>query len=69
MSNMQIIPMTGKAFGATVNDVDLKDLSDNDFAILHDAFLNHGFLLFPEQHFAEVESVAFGERFGELEFG
>lgn len=69
MSGVQITPMTGKAFGATATGVDLKNLRDIEFGVLTEAFLQHGFLLFPEQHLAEADSIAFGERFGELEFG
>ena len=69
MSDMTIVPMADKAFGATATGVDLKNLSDKDFSELHAAFLEHGFLLFPDQHLNEEDSIAFGERFGDLEFG
>jgi len=61
--------MANKAFGATATGVDLKNLSDEDFSELRAAFLEHGFLLFPDQHLNEEDSIAFGERFGDLEFG
>ncbi|MEC9058829.1 MAG: TauD/TfdA family dioxygenase [Actinomycetota bacterium] len=69
MSDMTIVPMANKAFGATATGVDLKNLSDEDFSELRAAFLEHGFLLFPDQHLNEEDSIAFGERFGDLEFG
>ena len=69
MSNIKIVPMASKAFGATATGVDLKNLSKAEFEELHAAFLVHGVLLFPEQHLTEQESTAFGERFGKLEFG
>ena len=69
MSGVHITPMTGKAFGATATDIDLKNLSNIEFGALAEALLEHGFLLFPEQHLTEADSIAFGERFGELEFG
>ena len=69
MSDMTIGPMANKAFGATATGVDLKNLSDEDFSELSAAFLDHGFLLFPDQHLNEEDSIAFGERFGDLEFG
>ena len=69
MSDMTIVPMANKAFGATATGVDLKNLSDEDFSELSAAFLEHGFLLFPDQHLNEEDSIAFGERFGDLEFG
>lgn len=69
MSDIQIRPMAGKVFGAVVTEVDLRDLTDAEFEQLHAAYLEHGFLLFPGQFLTEEDSVAFGERFGELEFG
>jgi len=69
MSDIKIVPMIGKAFGATATGVDLKHLSDDEFNNLHAAFLEHGFLLLPGQHLNEQESTAFGQRFGKLEFG
>lgn len=69
MSDVTIVPMANKAFGATATGVDLKNLSDDEFSDLHAAFLEHGFLLFPDQHLDEESSIAFGKRFGDLEFG
>ncbi|MEM7366887.1 MAG: TauD/TfdA family dioxygenase, partial [Pseudomonadota bacterium] len=39
------------------------------FREIHEAFLAYGFLLFPGQFLSDAENIAFGERFGELEFG
>ena len=69
MSDVTIVPMANKAFGATATGVDLKNLSDDEFSDLHAAFLELGFLLFPDQHLDEESSIAFGKRFGDLEFG
>ena len=69
MSDITIVPMANKAFGATATGMDLKNLGDDEFGELHAAFLNHGFLLFPDQHLDEESSIAFGKRFGDLEFG
>ena len=69
MRDVTIVPMANKAFGATATGVDLKNLSDDEFSDLHAAFLEHGFLLFPDQHLDEESSIAFGKRFGDLEFG
>ena len=41
----------------------------DEFSDLHAAFLEHGFLLFPDHHLDEESSIAFGKRFGDLEFG
>ena len=66
---MKITPIADKVFGATITDVALGQLEDADFATVHAAFLNYGFLLFPGQFLSDDENVAFGKRFGELEFG
>lgn len=69
MSEIQITPMDGKTFGATVTGVELGKLSDDEFAQIHSAFLEYGFLLFPGQFLDEGANIAFGQRFGGLEFG
>lgn len=66
---MQTIPIEGKVFGAIVNGVDLRALTDEEFSRIYAAFLEYGFLLFPDQHLNESDSTGFGKRFGELEFG
>ena len=66
---MNIKPIEGKVFGATVTGVALGNLTATEFADVKAAFLNHGFLFFPGQFLSEAENVAFGNRFGELEFG
>ncbi len=69
MSDLTITPVEGKTFGAVVTGVKLAQLSDATFERVHAAFLEHGFLVFPGQFLSEQDSVAFGQRFGELEFG
>jgi alpha-ketoglutarate-dependent taurine dioxygenase len=69
MRELTIQPMNDRTFGATITGISLRDLSDEDFAHVHAAFLEYGFLLFPGQFLTEQENVAFGLRFGELEFG
>ena len=65
---MHITPIPEKVFGATVTGVSLASLTDAEFAAIHAAFLDHGFLLFPGQFLSDAGNVAFGRRFGELEF-
>lgn len=65
---MEVTPIPDKVFGATVTGVSLATLTDADFESVHAAFLDYGFLLFPGQFLADEENVAFGRRFGELEF-
>ncbi|MYD97784.1 MAG: TauD/TfdA family dioxygenase [Gammaproteobacteria bacterium] len=66
---INVTPIEGKAFGAVVTGIRLGGLSDEAFASIKTAFLKHGFLLFPGQYLTAEENIAFGERFGELEFG
>ena len=69
VSEISITPIKGKTFGAAVTGVKLGDLRDGEFERIHSAFLEFGFLLFPDQFLSEADNIAFGERFGELEFG
>lgn len=69
MGEMTITPMQDKTFGATVTEVDLRILTDEDFETIRAAFLEYGFLLFPGQDLDEQASADFGLRWGELEFG
>ena len=66
---MHITPVEDKVFGATVTDIALDDLTDTEFAGIKAAFLDYGFLFFPDQFLSDEANVSFGERFGELEFG
>ena len=69
MSNIEITPIEGKGFGATVTGIKLATISDAEFAEIKAAFLKYGFLAFPQQFMSDEENIAFGKRFGELEFG
>ncbi len=69
MSTITITPIPQKTFGATVTDVKLNALDDESFAEIKAALLEFGFLIFPDQYLTKSENVAFGERFGKLEFG
>jgi len=66
---MHITPIEGKVFGAEVTDVHLGRLTDDEWTEIHAAFLDRGFLICPGQHLTDAENVAFGSRFGDLEFG
>ena len=69
MTGITITPIENKVFGAVVGNVKLPSLSEVEFAEIHAGFLNYGFLVFPDQHLTVEENVAFGRRFGDLEFG
>lgn len=69
MGQITITPIENKVFGAVVTNVALRDISDVEFSSIKAAFLKYGFLLFPAQFLSDEENIAFGRRFGELEFG
>ena len=69
MSQTKIKPIPDKVFGAVVTGVKLNTLTDAACAEIKAAFLQYGFLIFPEQFLTAEENIAFGERFGQLEFG
>ena len=68
MSEITIAPIPDKTFGAIVTEVALATLTDVQFSTIQRAFLKYGFLVFPNQHLSDAENIAFGERFGKLEF-
>ena len=69
MAEICITPIADKVFGARVTGVNLAELTDGSFEAIHQAFLQYGFLIFPDQHLTDQQNIAFGERFGQLEFG
>jgi len=63
---MKIEPIS-PALGARVTGIDLaQELDDATFEAVHQAWLDHHVLVFPEQGFSEEDQVRFTERFGEL---
>ena len=66
---MNVTPIEGKAFGATITGVTLETLTAAEFAEIHSALLKFGFLVFPSQFLSDEGNIALGTRFGELEFG
>jgi taurine dioxygenase len=59
---------TGAALGAEVGAVDLRSLSDADFAAVYRAWLDHSVLLMRGQVLSDDDLIAFSRRFGELDF-
>lgn len=55
-------------FGAVVTGVKLADLDDAGWRDLHAAWLEYALLVFPDQHLAREQQIAFARRFGPLEF-
>ena len=71
MSALTIQPLSGTqngALGAEVIGLDLgRPLSDEDFARIHRAHLDHHVLVFRDQHITPAQQIAFSRRFGPLQ--
>jgi taurine dioxygenase len=63
----EVIP-TGAALGATVNGVDLRDLSEATFARIMQAWHEHSVLLFRDQTLTDQDLIAFSRRLGDLDW-
>ena len=59
---------SGKALGAQIPDVDLRNLSDPDFASIQRAWLDHLVILFPGQQLTDDDLIRFSRRFGDLDW-
>ncbi|GAC1337916.1 MAG: TauD/TfdA family dioxygenase [Acetobacteraceae bacterium] len=58
---------TGAALGAEIGGVDLRDLTDAQFAAIHRAWFEHAVLLFRDQSLADADLIGFSRRFGGLD--
>jgi alpha-ketoglutarate-dependent taurine dioxygenase len=56
------------SFGAVVTGLKLAELDDASFAELYRTWLDYALLIFPGQHLARDEQIAFAKRFGAPEF-
>lgn len=63
---LSIDPIAG-SIGATVTGLHLRSLDEATFATIHDAWLEHLVLFFPDQHLDPSEQRDFARRFGDLE--
>ena len=61
---MQVTEVEG--LGAEITGVDIKNLSDGEFAAIQDAFAEHGVIFFRDQDTTENDHIAFAERFGDI---
>jgi len=62
-----VIP-TGRALGAEVRGVDLRDLDEAAFARLMQAWHQHSVVLIREQMLSDQELIAFSRRLGDLDW-
>jgi taurine dioxygenase len=64
---IEVIP-TGRALGAEVRRVDLKDLDEAAFARLMQAWHQHSVVLIRDQTLSDQELIAFSRRLGDLDW-
>ena len=64
-NSIEVKPIAG-ALGAELHGIDLANLTDDDFADVHDAFLAHQVIFFREQTLTPVEQIGFAKRFGDI---
>ena len=65
--NQPTVRRINQHIGAEISNVDLsKPLSQADFQIIHDAWIQHEVLVFRDQDITVDQQIAFGQRFGEL---
>ena len=62
------IVTTGAALGAEIRSLDVRNLTDAEFADVHRAWLDYSALLFRGQHLSDGGLIAFSRRFGRLEW-
>ena len=65
---LELTPVAGATFGAVIQGIQLREVDDDTFRALHEAWLEHALLIFPEQVLGREEQDAFARRFGDLEF-
>jgi taurine dioxygenase len=66
-SAMALYP-SGKPLGAAIRGVDLKAVTDADFAAIQRAWNDHSVLVFRGQQLADDDLIAFSRRFGDLDW-
>jgi len=64
---VEVMP-SGAGLGAEIPHLDLRSLSDADFARVHQAWLDHSVLLFRDQRLTDEDLIAFSRRFGDLDW-
>ena len=65
-TTLTIEPLEGVTFGAWVRDFDVRTLDEESFAALHDAWMEYGLLIFPDQFLSRDEQNEFARWFGDL---
>ena len=52
--------------GARIEGIDLRKITDSEWAEINEKFLAHQVLVFPNQDLTESEHIAFAQRWGKL---
>ena len=66
-SRVTVVP-TGRALGAEIQGVDLRQIDAADFAAIYRVWLDHQVVLFRGQQLADEDLIAFSRRFGKLDW-
>ncbi len=66
IGNIEILPLPG-VMGAEIRGIDLRQLDDNSFRILHQTYLDHLLVLLRDQQLGDDDMVKVAQRFGEFE--
>ena len=66
MSSGLSIERTSSSVGAEITGVDLRSVSNADFATIKKTFHEHGVVFFRDQEFTPEDHIQFAERFGEI---
>jgi taurine dioxygenase len=66
-ARFEIVP-SGAALAAEIRGLDLRAVTDRDFAAIHRAWLDHLVLLFRGQSLTDEDLIRFSRRFGDLDW-
>jgi len=65
-STLAVLP-SGKPLGAEIRGVDLRAVTDADFAAIQRAWNDYSVLVFRGQQLTDNDLIAFSRRFGDLD--
>jgi len=66
-NTVEVQPIAG-ALGAEIHGVDVTDMSDDEFADVHEAWLDHCVIFFRDQTMTPAQQVTLARRFGEIHY-
>mgnify|MGYP003346548505 CR=1 FL=1 len=66
-ASVTVLP-SDKTLGAEIRGVDLRHLSDGEFAAIYQAWLDHSVILCRGQSLTDNDLIAFSRRFGDLDW-